>query len=454
MTRRTLSSKYRASLIFSAIALMMLGSCTKPNINFGTSFVSNNNTNIVVVDTFTTLLSTVYVDSFPTAGTGSQIIGHYKDNYLGLMTGKSYYQLIPPSNLPTISNVATYDSLILITRVNKYYYGDTSVPVRFYVNQLSKVMQLPGTQTTFFNNDSIPYSNTPMGTTDVLMFPTGGYTSQLNRDTLKMKLPDANGLEIFGLLQTKSPIVTNTNTFLSYFKGLVFYSDDNNHSAIYGFKDSVVMRVYYHEPGVVNQLKYVDFHSYNRNYQFNQLTADRAGTPLQNITSVPPILPGIPVELPSESTNHMSYVQSASAVQMKIRFPYLWKLQQYPDFVSVLRAELIVKPVSGTYSPTISLPKLGLYATDEKNELGVSVAQSTFPLLDYIYGVNTNYSYDVTSYIRRQLVVGALDNLRNGLMMVIPTPAYNTQVNRAVFGDHTSDVNNRIVLKIYYASFY
>jgi Domain of unknown function (DUF4270) len=454
MIRRTHSIKYRVFLFLPSAALIMLASCVKPNINFGTAFVSNNNTNIVVVDTFSALLSTVYVDSFPTAATGTQLAGRYKDNYLGLTTAKSYYQVAPPINLPTISNVATYDSIVLMTRMSGYFYGDTSKPIHYLVSKLSSTIQFPGTQFTFYNNDSVAYQSTPVGSANVIMFPNGKFTSQLNRDTLKMKLPDAMGLDLFNLVQSRSPIVSNTNAFLNYFKGFAFYSDDNNQAAIYGFKDSVIMRVYYHEPGVINQLKFADFETYNRNYQFNQLSTNRSGTPLQNITSVPPKLPGIAVELSSDSTNHASYVQTGSGMEMKVRFPYIWKLQQFPDFVSILRAELILKPVSGTYSPVLSLPKLGIYQTDEKNQLGVSVATATFPFVDYIYGLNTSYTYDITSYIRLQLGAGAVNNLVNGLMLVIPPPDYNTTVDRAVFGDKSNDINNRVILKIYYASFY
>ncbi|MFI5155452.1 MAG: hypothetical protein ACHQEM_04680, partial [Chitinophagales bacterium] len=220
----------------------------------------------------------------------------------------------------------------------------------------------------------------------------------------------------------------------------------------------VFMRVYYHEPGVILSPKFLDFRIYLTQYQFNQVSFDRTGTPLQALSSVPQVTPAVAREISSDSTDDLGFVQSGTTLELKIRFPYIWKLQQLPDFVSVLKAELVLTPIAGSYTPALSLPPgIQIFQTDERNLLGLPIVLTGGQYgnlnVDYYYGSNTNYSYDLTTFIKQQLAAGAENNLKNGVMLVIPSPAYNTSMNRAVIADRKNP-QNRAVLKIYYASFY
>ena len=461
MTSRQNLRSHHICSVFSALGLMFCASCVKPTINFGTSFVSNNNTNIVVVDTFSVKMSTVFVDSVPSAGTGSILVGRFKDNYFGVITAKSYFQVSPPRGIASlvIDPNAVYDSLVLITRVNKTFYGDTSIPQRFVVSQLSTTIQYPGTQTTFFSNDSIPYDMTPLGYADALILPLKSSTSQLNNDSLKIKLPDAQGQDIFNRMLVKDPSVINANSFLAYFRGFAMYPADNSAGGLYGFRDTAFMRLYYHSPGVVPQLKFADFSLYQKSYQFNHITADRTGTPLQALSNMKPPVVGISPEISSDSTGHAAYLQGITGMQVKLRFPSLWKLAQLPNYVSILKAELFVRPIGGTYSPELAMPpRVGIYTTDEKNFLGLPLIAGGQQFgnlnVDYIYGNNTVYTYDLTNYLKNQILGGPLINETNGLMLSVPNPDYNTNFNRTVLGDGSNSINNQILLKIYYASFY
>ena len=458
MRSRKFPGSLQTLIISSVLAILIFSGCQKPTINFGTPFIDNNTTKIVVVDTFSAYMSTVTVDSFGSAGTGMLMIGRYKDDYTGVITGKTYLQVSPPFNPPVISNQAGFDSMSLILRLNKYSYGDTTKSMRFVVSQLQEIINYPGLQKTFYSNDSIPYDPNPMGYTDVTVHPSVPYSSQLINDSVKIRLPDAKGLELFGMLQRRSDTTQNAPRFLAFFKGLAIYTGDNSIGAMYGFKDTVFMRVYYHETGVTLTPKFLDFRTYLTQYQFNQVSYDRTGTPLQGLSSVPVVTPGVPREISSDLTDDLGFVQSGTNLQVKIRFPYIWKLQQLPDFVSVLKAELVLKPIAGSYSPALPLPPgIQIYQTDEKNLLGFPIVltggQYGNLSVDYYYGANTNYSYDLTTFVKQQLAAGAENNAKDGVMLVLPAPAYNTTMNRAVIGDRKNPLN-RAVLKIYYASFY
>jgi hypothetical protein len=244
----------------------------------------------------------------------------------------------------------------------------------------------------------VPYDPIPLGYTDITVHPSVPYSSQLINDSVKIRLPDSKGQELFGMLQRRSDTTQNAQSFLAFFKGLSIYPGDNSLGAIYGFRDTVFMRVYYHEPGVILSPKFLDFKIYLTQYQFNQVSFDRTGTPLQALSSVPQGTPGVAREISSDSTDNLGFVQSGTTLQLKIRFPYIWKLQQLPDFVSVLKAELVLTPVAGSYTPALSLPPgIQIFQTDERNLLGPPIVLTGGQYgnlnVDYYYGSNTNYSY-------------------------------------------------------------
>ena len=447
MTIQKLSQLTRIIFLLPFLAVFFITSCQKPSINFGNSFTNANPTNIIVSDTISADLSTVLIDSFPTSSSGSLLIGRYKDTAFGIVTAGSFLQVTPPRNLPTISNLAGYDSLVLIIRPNKIFYGDTTQKQRYIVSQLSSIIQLPPAQFSFYNISSLPYDPVPLGSADASVSPSMPFTSQLANDSLKIRLSDKRGLEIFEMLLNKSDTVINPNSFLAYFKGLYISPDSNSLGAVYGFRDSVIMRLYYHEPGVFINYRFADFQIDNKADQFNHIWFNRSGTALSALN-------GSNLEIPSTATNNVSYIQSITGIETKIKFPTLWKLAQFPDYLSVLKAVLIVKPLLGSYSPSFALPaQLQLYTTDQNNLLGSPIASSGSLVTDYIYGANTAYTYDLTNYIRQQILLGEVVNSQTGLMLVIPSPANNTTVNRVIIGDKLNKKTN-IVLKIYYASFF
>ena len=97
----------RELLIISSffVALSFLTACEKqPSLGqFGlTNVPDNGNANIVVVDSSTILLSTVYVDSVASAATGYMQVGTYDDAYMGQITSQAYLQVKPPVNLPAL----------------------------------------------------------------------------------------------------------------------------------------------------------------------------------------------------------------------------------------------------------------------------------------------------------------------------------------------------------------
>jgi hypothetical protein len=450
MTRKCILRHRLASYLLPVLALLGVISCTKPTINFGTDIGSDNSTDVKSVDTFGVKVSTVFLDSFPTSGSGTMLLGQYKDPYFGNIGSRSFLEITYPGTLPTLTNLSVYDSIELIMETNKTFYGDTSKIQRYQVSQLSGVLNYPGTQTAFYNINSIPFDPTVLGSVDVRINPTAGFTSQKAGDSVKVRLPDTMGKRFFNLLYNQSDTVKNAATFRGFFKGLVIYPDSTMPGAIFGFKDSIFLRLYYHDPGIVMQPKFVDFPFTNKSNQFNNIYADRTGTPVESIGRQHP-------EIPSTASGNASYLQPSTGIYVKLLFPNINTLLQYPDYLSVMRAELKINPVEGSFSPLFDLPpQVNLSTTTEANTLGSVLNAGAGDLtIDYGFGTNTAYTYDITGYIQQQMLQGSENLAKNGLLLTIPSNAYNTSFNRVVVGDQQNALKiNQISLTIYYASYY
>jgi hypothetical protein len=450
MTRKCYLSNRSTVYLLPVLFILATTACTKPQISFQSVYNGDNATNVIAIDTFAVKISTVFLDSFTTSGTTVQLLGRYIDPFFGTITSQSYSDIGTPFPLPTLTNTSIYDSLQLIMRINKSFYGDTTKDQRFLVSQLTQVMNFPGTQGAFYNKDSIPFDPTVLGSTLVKINPLAGLTSQRTGDSIKITMPNSMGLQLFDLLYRQPDTVKNSNIWRGYFKGLTVYPDTTLPGAIYGFKDSLVLRIYYHEPGVTLQLKQIDFNVINTSTQFNQISVDRSGTPTAALSASN-------TELPSSATGNRAFLQPITSLYTKLLFPTISNLLGYQDYLAVMKAELVIKPVAGTYSPIYNLPpQVSLVLTNQGNGIGAPLPFGSGSLsIDYLYGTNTSYSYDITSYIQNAIMQGAPNNAKNGIMLTTPAASFNTKFNRAVIGDAFNPLqSNQISLKIFYASYY
>ena len=223
--------------------------------------------------------------------------------------------------------------------------------------------------------------------------------------------------------------------------------------AIYGFHDSLIMRLHYHETDVFTENKFLDFTFYNNdNKQFNQVKTDRTGTPVSVFNSTNK-------EVVSTSTGNSAYIQTLTGFMAKIKFPTLRSLLLRPDYLKILKAELVIKPVKNSYNAITPLPpKLSAVTTDQSNTLGTplsstasgsAITQTGNLIIDPLYNENTSYTYDITSYLQQQILISSAN--QNGLLLVPPVPASISSLNRVIIGDQ-KNTQGSIQLKVYYVS--
>ena len=436
----TIFLKYRLQFLI----LLVLGqiSCEKTKIQFGQAYVNNTFSSLVLIDTLSAQLTTVYIDSVATSGSGVILAGNYNDNVFGKITTKSFFEVAPPAIADLASN-SVFDSLQLIVLPNKSYYGDTTFSSQLSVYQLTNQITFPLYQTSFYNNTDFAVDPTPLGSISKQIYPN-------ITDTVFIPLSNTKGKELFDLYKSDDYVMQSTTNFLPYFKGLQLASTSGNMHAVYGFRDSITMRLYYHQTDVFITNKYLDFTFYNAdNTQFNQVKSDKTGTPLSVFNSTNK-------EVVSTATNNSIYLQYLTGFLPKIKFPALRSLLLRADYVKILKADLIIKPLKNTYNSITPLPpQLSAIATDQTNTLETALTnaaggfQAGNLVIDQLYNENTSYDYDVTSYLQQQILVSSAN--QNGLLLVPPSTAWISTLNRAVIGDQ-KNVQGSIQLKLYYVS--
>ncbi len=459
-------------LILSSLiaALSFLASCEKqPDLGqFGYSNVPDNGSaNIVAVDSSTVLLSTVYVDSVYSSATGYLQVGTYNDAYMGQVTSQAYLQVRPPAGLPALDpQLDFYDSIgmAILFRKSNPYYGDTTLPQTYEVHQVVDSLyqlNLPN-QTGWYSNNYLPIGPS-LGATTVTIAPNLPYTSQNAGDTVKIRMDDALGQQLYNMAYNRSDTLLNLTTFLNWFKGLCITPGAGKPGgAMYGFFDSCLMRVYYRENNNgASKTKSIDFTLYTRPSTWNYITINRSGSPTANlVTPTSTIQP--PPTTPSSMTSHASYVDNILGLTTKLSFPYLNAISQRPDYVGLLRAQLTVVPLAGSFSTTWTLPpQIGINYTDLHNQLGSPIfstgsgTQQTGGLVpNYFAPLLSTYTYDVTNFVASQISNSTPGNNQVGLMLSITSPANLTQWRRLAIADQSFPVQQRIVLTVYYISLY
>jgi hypothetical protein len=442
--------------------------CEKqPTLSFGQTYVDDNTgANIVLVDTATINVSTIYTDSTATAATGYLMVGSYNDAYLGTVSTRAFLQVTPPPSLPTLDpRIDTYDSMgmVLFFKPGNPYYGDSTQYQYYMVNQVDTLWQLGPFQRGWFSSYSLPLG--PMlGESSVRIEPNrpvnfASNTSQGTGDTVRIRMDDNLGRTIYNMVYNKSDTVLKSDQWLQWFNGLCISPDPTKGVAnfIAGFKDSCLMRIYYRENAEISTEKYLDFTLTNKGFQFNNIKATGAASLVQ-----PTQDPQTPPATASANTNHAGYVSTINGMNVKLTFPNLSSIALRRDFIGLLRAQLIVRPVPGSFSQIMRLPPaVGIYYTDLNNLIGTPIpaaglagAQTGAPVIDYFNPLNSVYTYDVTAFVASQLTNPSPAASQTGLMLSIPAPANNAAFQRLIVADQSFPKTEQIILNVYYISLY
>jgi hypothetical protein len=139
--------------------------------------------------------------------------------------------------------------------------------------------------------------------------------------------------------------------------------------------------------------------------------------------------------------NPYAITQAGTGVYLKARFPSLRDLLKVDEVVRLMDAKLVLKPVKGSYEYfTNSLPNpLFLMTTDASNKPFNILPDTTgqgpqyrAPFIDFTYGLNTSYTFNITSYINSLITTSG--TAENGLFIIQDNPESAKEITRGVFG--------------------
>jgi hypothetical protein len=404
------------------------------------SELAESHTRIITVDTVSVVLSSYIVDSFPTNGNSFALIGNYQDSYTGKTNASTFLQFGPPTLSEDATTLlpksAVYDSLVLLMKPSGYYYGDTTKPFSISVFELAEQPDYKYA-TYIFNNSNFALKSSALASWSNTVKPNFRYS-----DTIKIRMPQAMGADFYDKIRNKATQVTGETNFLDYFKGLCIKTSNNNSGPAYGFnlKDSSIkIRLYYHLTLPQKTDKFLDFVITRSSYQFNRIITDRTGTSLQPATAGQR-------EFFANATNPFSITQSGTGVYLKATFPSLRELLKINEAVRLMDAKLVMVPVKDSYDQYVNkLPgSLQLKTTDASNipisalpDTTGNTIQFRAPVIDFIYGTNTTYTFNITPYI--SALLNTSGSAERGLFVLQEDPNVARQINRAVIGSRQSE---------------
>jgi hypothetical protein len=433
------------SLFLWLLLSAFMFSCKKVDIRFGEQFLDNDYTQIIKVDSFNSDLTTIHIDSFVSSFSGASLIGGYTDPYFGKITTQTFSEMVPPIFIDDFTGT-TYDSICLLMVPNRTFYGDSSQPITLNVHRVNQIINAyEEDQNRIYNNRQFTVDPTPLGSKTVFVRP-------IRRDSIKIRLSDDLGREFLSKLKNPNDKDMRTlDAFVKYFNG-IRVSAGNNQEFAFGCKDSLVIRMYYKKPDLFLLSKTYDISIGSKAHHYNQVSVDRTGTVLKDLAAKK--------QLHSSETGNAAYVSYIGGAITKVRFNSIRDLLKIPNYTKIIRATLVVRPLRGSYSPNYALPpQLRLASTTVNNQIGFDLAffanGSSFPQyggleVDYLYGENTSYAYDVTNYIAL-LASDPTISSGNGLLMLPPSPAMESSFNRLVVGNKFNALG-KMELAIVYAA--
>ncbi len=336
--------------IISAAVIILISvlfaACTEdPNkFTLGTEFVESK-TSLKLIDTFSVNLSTVLLDNMTTSGTGSMLVGNYRDDIFGKIITNSYFQIGIPESYDIEEN-DTYDSLVLAIQYNAYYFGDTTKSQRIFIHQLIENIRLDENGV-ITSETAFKYNVNPIGSII--------YTPKPNsEDTLFIRISNTIGADLFTKLKNESEVFTDNESFINYFRGLVLSSDITSEGSIIGFnadKENVELILFSSREGESDKIIYNIFPLEDSTKQFNNIIHDFSSTPLSPLVKQQ-------VALSNSKTGGVSFLQGGIGLAIRADIPSLSEALLFKRGL-ITKAQLSIYPKQNSYDSFESSSKFG-----------------------------------------------------------------------------------------------
>lgn len=429
--------KYK--LILYLLVFLFLFSCSDEDllVSLGDNFI-NSQTTISLIDSISVQMSTFKIDSIATSGNGYLMTGGYTDSEFGVVTSTAYFQIDMPSSI--IADDEIFDSIVIKLPYSGISYGDTLQKQTINVFRVLEDIEPHDEETYRYNTSSFLYDENPLGSKTIAPRPNFC-------DELKIRLSDELGLELLKLVRDEEDEISGTSDFLDFFKGIALVPGNEN--VLLSFIADTALNIELHTH-VFAQEKIENIYEFplsNALTYFNNISSNVNGLPIAELTTQRE-------ELKSTELGNKTYLQAGLGLVTRVDFTGISKILEEERHNILYKAELVLKPVPGTYNK-VSLPEtLVLYNTDKYNNLvseivdddGYSIPADFY--FDEFYDETNYYRFDVTEFIYNELSDGFVDP-DNGLLIMLSSDEFLGTVDRIVF-DTRSSSKYRPMLNLYF----
>ncbi|WP_269243142.1 DUF4270 family protein [Flavobacterium limnophilum] len=434
---------------FLFLFINLFTSCQTDNLEgdfvVGSDYLSINN-KVLLIDTLTVDVSTINFDSLVTSNQSRILIGNYTDPILGEVKSESYFELTPTTyTLGSSSDTQTvnyvFDSIAMILKYDRYYYGDTTKVQTINIHQLTQKVKPVVGDDNFYNNSVLSYDSKSIGSRTF-------YPKPIGKDSVNIQMDATFGKNLFNKLKNNE--ITSSDEFNDYFKGVVIKPSTANSSNVIGYTTACVMRMYYKQANSNSEDTYTkDFTIADVTKQFNNISLDKTGTILQN-------LPDSRNKLSSELTNNSAFIQSGTGIACRVDFPFIKQLKYISEKGVIVDAELIIKPIKNSASALYPIKdSLQVYECDHLNRIskiltnsGGSQMLAKLNTTPDEFNENIGYKINIGSFLNQEML--KTSGSKSSLIFTFPNIAKG--VNRIVLGNQ-KNTENKLQLKIYYISY-
>jgi len=404
-------------------------SCTKEPQDIETVQVSDD-LYIEVTDTLTPRFTVYRLDSFATSGGNIAIIGGATDPVFGRTESTMFSRFkLAVNNYQTVgADNEYYDSIALIMHSDSSWYGDTLSSWHVSVHELRQ--EFDASTTTYYNHSPLLSNEEVLGETTVRFRPNVD-------DSVRIRLSDDFGRQIFNFYKTKNATVQTQEAFQRYFRGLRISGGSEN-QVVYRFPvtdSTFFIRLYYHEDKGAPVAKHLDYPAEGGTYQFNNISCDVSGTELESLVRG--------AEITSDQLNNRIYVNDLAGIGTKINFPSARSIAALPNFVRLSDAVMKIKPVANSFGKFPLMPYVGISLTNEYGFSGTPLysADNTYIqtgnlFIDVLNGINTAYSYDVATILQNEISATAVTKYTANFQGNTPSRTSSFSMQRLVAADN------------------
>jgi hypothetical protein len=398
------------------LSCVFVSSCRKQDDNV---FLENETTTgfdgYSSTDTLMLSTCTVREDSLKTDSLSHNLIGQINDPVFGKYKASTFFQL----KLPQVGNVIstnTLDSAVLFLQFTSStaYYGDLTSQVSFDVHELTESMNSSVTH----SNKSYTFDNTPIGSfngkfniQDSLAYNNLGVINK-GAPGISIKLSNAMAQKLFNASATD---LSSQANFLSFFKGIALVPTGTPASgsgaiAAINLKGAFTrLRVYYNG-NMQSDFKVFDdcerFSSYSVSDQGAEITQQKA--------------------LKGAASFDTTYVMAMAGAKTFIQLPELFNIvPTNGKLISVGKAEVVIRPLAGSYNAPFTLPKrMLLFVKDKETGLNAGMIDMLEPFYGGTYNATKNeYRFNITRYIQSLYTDYQLKGTNNNLGLYLAIPS-------------------------------